>query len=68
MTDQQTPADRRGPREPDDHQGKEACIAMSGKSPRNANTKKEPKLSLKEKREAKRSKAATEPARPRKSR
>ncbi len=41
---------------------------MSGKSPRNANTKKEPKLSLKEKREAKRSKAATEPAQPRKSR
>ncbi|WP_439564203.1 hypothetical protein [Microcella sp.] len=41
---------------------------MSGKSPRDVNAKKEPKLTLKEKREAKREKADSGPAKPRKGR
>ncbi len=41
---------------------------MSGKSPRSASAKKEPKLTLKEKREVKRAKSATDTVRPRKSR
>jgi hypothetical protein len=41
---------------------------MAGRAPRNVNVKKEPKLSLKEKREVKRAKAAAESVRPRKAR
>lgn len=41
---------------------------MAGKTPPKVNVKKEPKLSLKEKREVKRAKAAAESVRPRKSR
>lgn len=41
---------------------------MTGKTPRSTNVKKEPKLTLKEKREVKRAKASADAVRPRKSR
>ncbi|MEI3865689.1 MULTISPECIES: hypothetical protein [unclassified Microbacterium] len=41
---------------------------MTGKTPRSTNVKKEPKLTLKEKREVKRAKVAAESVKPRKSR